>query len=287
MLSPRRAALLERETFCVASPRKPRSYRLCDYMPDRLLLRQGPPVSFDVRQPRRHRALSIPGRVRESCGKDDFRAFFLASRRQLPRATTKRSWRTGGPILDIVELFFTEEQGVPDWYVTNKLPRSATGAARSSAWHGHRAEARGAARSAPASTPARIARRPGYPESVPPRRLRRGELAIVLHVSLSQPHAAELSRRSAAARRPSSSGCASRSACEALQHEGSQTSEGSPPASASFCDQSRLHPALPRRAGITPFSWPERRYRPQAGVSRVCLGASAHLRVRGSSRPGG
>lgn len=53
-------------------------------------------------------------------GKDDF-ALFPARLAESFRRDDEEVMRTGQPKVNIVELFFNE-QGIPDWFVTNKLP---------------------------------------------------------------------------------------------------------------------------------------------------------------------
>ncbi len=63
----------------------------------------------------------------EVIGKDDFELFPERLAQDF-RRDDEEVFRTGEPKLNIVELFFND-QGVPDWYITNKLPlRDSAGA---------------------------------------------------------------------------------------------------------------------------------------------------------------
>jgi len=94
-------------------------YRLFDHMPD---------VSFFAKD--RHFHLMCASRQfverfgyrdeSELIGKDDFE-LFPARLAENFRRDDEEVMRTGEPKLNIVELFFNE-QGVPDWFITNKLP---------------------------------------------------------------------------------------------------------------------------------------------------------------------
>jgi len=94
-------------------------YRLFDYLPD---------VSFFAKdRDFRFVCASQPfverfGLRREAqvLGKDDF-ALFPPRLAESFRRDDEEIFRTEQPKLKIVELFFTE-QGIPDWFTTNKLP---------------------------------------------------------------------------------------------------------------------------------------------------------------------
>jgi AraC-like DNA-binding protein len=58
-------------------------------------------------------------------GRDDFE-LFPSRLAETFRADDEAVLRTGEPRLNLVELFFNR-QGIPDWYVTNKLPVRDTG----------------------------------------------------------------------------------------------------------------------------------------------------------------
>src|SRR5947209_1860471 len=115
----RRAALAERDRFLRRIDAATPFYRLFDHMPD---------VSFFAKD-HRFRLMCASQRFIERfgyhdesqvLGKDDFQLFPSRLAENF-RRDDEEILRTGQPKLNIVELFFTE-QGVPDWFVTNKLP---------------------------------------------------------------------------------------------------------------------------------------------------------------------
>ena len=72
-----------------------------------------------VRQPAFSRTLRIP-RGMEVIGREDFELFPPRLAESF-RLDDEEVFRTGQPKRNIVELFFNE-QGVPDWYITHKIP---------------------------------------------------------------------------------------------------------------------------------------------------------------------
>jgi len=94
-------------------------YRLFDHMPD---------VSFFAKD-RRFRLMCASQHFIERfgfhheaqvIGKDDF-SLFPSRIAESFRRDDEEVLRTGKPKLNIIELFFTR-QGVPDWFMTNKMP---------------------------------------------------------------------------------------------------------------------------------------------------------------------
>ncbi|MEA3206998.1 MAG: hypothetical protein QOE70_55 [Chthoniobacter sp.] len=94
-------------------------YRLFDLMPD---------VSFFAKD-RQFRLMCASQRFLERfgfreeaevIGKDDFE-LFPSRLAECFRRDDEEVMRTGQPKTNIVELFFTD-QGIPDWFITNKLP---------------------------------------------------------------------------------------------------------------------------------------------------------------------
>ena len=189
-------------------------------------------------------------------GKDDF-ALFPSRLAENFRRDDEEVMSTGQPKLNIVELFFTA-QGIPDWFVTNKLPLC---------------DRRG-----------RVVGLMGTVQSYEGRRqvlqpylqldravnyirenFRRGvsvkELASELHVSLRQLH-----RRFVEAFGSSPQAFIIKlriqAACEALQQEGSQISEVA--ASLGFCDQSAFTQLFQKHVGLTPLKY-QQRYRLRRG----------------------
>lgn len=94
-------------------------YRLFDHMPD---------VSFFAKNRKFHLMCASQRFIErfgfrdesEVIGKHDFE-LFPESLAENFRRDDEEVMRTGKPKLNIVELFFNE-QGVPDWFITNKLP---------------------------------------------------------------------------------------------------------------------------------------------------------------------
>ncbi len=243
--------LLERERYLRQIGPDTPFYRLFDHMPDmsffakdrhfRLMCAS---QHFIERFGFRHEAQVI--------GKTDF-DLFPSRLAENFRRDDEEIFRTGQPKLNIVELFFTG-QGIPDWFVTNKLPiRDRRG---------------------------RVIGLMGAVQSYEDRRqvlqpylqldravtyirenFRRGvsvkELASVLHVSLRQLH-----RRFVEAFGSSPQAFIVKlriqAACEALQQEGSQISEVA--ANLGFCDQSAFTQLFQKHVGLTPLKY-QKRYR--------------------------
>ena len=161
--------------------------------------------------------------------------------------------RTGEPKTNIVELFFTE-QGVPDWFITNKLPiRDHTGhiigVMGTVQSYEHRREV--------LQPYLQLDRAVAYIRD----HFRQGvsvkELAGVLRLSERQLH-----RKFVEAFGISSQAFIVKlriqAACEALQHEGSQIAQVA--SDLGFCDQSSFTQLFQRHVGITPLKY-QRRYR--------------------------
>jgi AraC-like DNA-binding protein len=119
MPAARRSALSAREKFLRRLGSDTPFYRLFDLMPD---------VSFFAKD-RQCRLMCASQQFikrfgfrdeAQVIGKDDF-ALFPARLAESFRRDDEEVMRTGQPKVNIVELFFTE-QGIPDWFVTNKLP---------------------------------------------------------------------------------------------------------------------------------------------------------------------
>lgn len=94
-------------------------YRLFDHMPDVSFFAKDSAFRFMCAS---RRFLERFGRAREEelVGLTDF-DLFPARLAENFRRDDEEVMRTGRPKLNIVELFFTE-QGLPDWFITNKLP---------------------------------------------------------------------------------------------------------------------------------------------------------------------
>ena len=115
----RSTALVTRERFLRRISQDTPFYQLFDLMPD---------VSFFAKD-REFRFMCASQRFIERfgyhhesdiIGRDDF-DLFPSRLAENFRRDDEEVLRTGAPKRDIVELFFTE-QGVPDWFITHKLP---------------------------------------------------------------------------------------------------------------------------------------------------------------------
>jgi PAS domain S-box-containing protein len=244
-------AAAERDHFLRRIDASTPFYRLFDHMPD---------VSFFAKDHRfrlmcaSQRFIERFGFQHESqvLGKDDF-MLFPSRLAENFRRDDEEVLRTGEPKLNIVELFFTE-QGVPDWFVTTKLPiRDRRGTVIGVMGTVQSYEARREV----LRPYLQLDRAVNYIQE----NFRRGvsvkELAIVLHISLRQlqrrfveafgigPQAFIIKLRVQAA-------------CEALQREGSQISEVA--ASLGFCDQSAFTQLFQKHVGLTPLKY-QQRYR--------------------------
>ena len=247
----RPAALADRARFLRRIDPGTPFYRLFDHMPD---------VAFFAKD-RQFRLQCASQRFIERfgfreeaqvIGKDDFELFPSRLAENF-RRDDEEIMRTGEAKLNIVELFFTE-QGVPDWFVTNKLPIRDRG--------GRVIGVMGTVQSYEARRQVlqpylQLDRAVTYIRE----NFRRGvsvkELAHVLHVSLRQLH-----RRFVEAFGSSPQAFIIKlrvqAACEALQHEGSQISEVA--ASLGFCDQSAFTQLFQKHVGLTPLKY-QKRYR--------------------------
>src|SRR2546430_14118962 len=117
MPSPRQKALAFRERFlrCVSSETP--FYRLFDMMPDVSFFakdRQFPLVCASQRFIERFGFRNAA----EGIAKDDFELFPPRLAESF-RRDDEDVLRTGKPTPNIIELFFTD-QGIPDWFITNK-----------------------------------------------------------------------------------------------------------------------------------------------------------------------
>lgn len=255
MPKPRQSALAERERFLRQLGAETPFYRLFDHMPD---------VSFFAKD-RHFRLMCASQRFVERfgfreeaqvIGKDDF-ALFPSRLAENFRRDDEEILSTGEPKLNIVELFFTE-QGVPDWFVTNKLPlRDLRGRVIGlmgtvQSYEGRRQVLQPYLQLDRAVTYIRENFRRGVSVK---------ELGHVLHVSLRQLH-----RRFVEAFGSSPQAFIIKlriqAACEALQREGSQISEVA--TSLGFCDQSAFTQLFQKHVGLTPLKY-QHRYRLRRG----------------------
>jgi PAS domain S-box-containing protein len=227
-------------------------YRLFDYLPD---------VSFFAKdRDFRFVCASKPfverfGLKDESqvLGKDDF-ALFPSRLAESFRQDDEEIIRTGQPRLKIVELFFTE-QGIPDWFTTNKLPirnRAGDLVGIMGTVQSYEGRKRGL------EPYLQIDRAVAYIRE----NFRRGvsikELSHVVHVSPRQLHRKFVDAFGVS---PQAFIIKLRiqAACEALQREDLQIAEVA--MDLGFCDQSSFTQLFQKHVGLTPLKY-QKRFRP-------------------------
>jgi AraC-like DNA-binding protein len=158
---------------------------------------------------------------------------------------------TGEPKLNIVELFFNE-QGVPDWFITHKLPvRDRQGRVIGLMGTAHSYAGRLGETQAPQTVERAL--------TIIRENFRRGltvkELANLLHVTPRQLH-----RKFVAAFGTSPQAFIVKlrvqAACEALQQADSQISAVAE--TLGFCDQSAFTQLFQKYVGLTPFKYQQR-----------------------------
>jgi AraC-like DNA-binding protein len=249
MPSTREAALAERERFLRRLGTATPFYQLFDLMPD---------VSFFAKD-RRFRLMCASERFlarfgfreeSEVIGKEDF-DIFPSRLAENFRRDDEEIVRTGQPKRNIVELFFTD-QGIPDWFVTNKLPLRDRA--------GHVLGIMGTVQSYELRRQVlqpylQIDRAVAHIRENFRRNVSVKELAHVVHLSPRQLH-----RKFVEAFGTSPQAFIVKlriqAACEALQREGSQISEVA--RELGFCDQSAFTQLFQRHVGLTPLRYQKR-----------------------------
>jgi AraC-like DNA-binding protein len=249
MSLPRQKAVAARERFIRRIGTDTPFYRLFDLMPD---------VSFFAKDSNfrlmcaNRRFVERFGFRDESqvVGKDDFELFPPRLAENF-RRDDEEVLRTGKPKLNIVELFFTD-QGIPDWFITNKLPlRDRRDRVIGVMGTVHSYEGRRQV----LQPFLQLDRAVAYIRE----NFRRGvtvkELSYAVHISPrhlhrqfvdtfgSSPQAFIIKLRIQAA-------------CEALQREGSQISEVA--RDLGFCDQSSFTQLFQKHVGLTPLKYQKR-----------------------------
>lgn len=224
------------------------------------LLEHLPGISFFVKDHKlrllfanRHFIESVGRRQpNEVLGREDFQLFPPRLAENFRRDDLE-VLRGGGPRLNIVELFFNA-QGIPDWFVTNKLPL-----------HSKRGRVIGVMGTTQAlgqamnnlHTSQSVQRALDWIRSHFRRNMRIVELADAIGISARQLHRKFIE----------AFGCSPQTfimklrvqaACEALQHADAQISAVA--TSLGFCDQSALTRHFHRHMGITPLHY-QRRFR--------------------------
>jgi len=228
-------------------------YRLFDLMPD---------VSFFAKD-RDYRFVCASQRFIERfgfreewqvIGRDDFE-LFPSRLAESFRRDDEEILRTGEPKVNIVELFFTE-QGIPDWFMTNKIPlRDAAGRVIGLMGTVQDYEHRRLVLQPYLQLDRAVAYiREHFRSGVTVR-----ELSEVVHLSPRQLH-----RKFVEAFGVSPQAFIVKlriqAACESLQKEGSQISEVA--RELGFCDQSAFTQLFQKHVGLTPLNY-QRRYRLQ------------------------
>jgi len=183
----------------------------------------------------------------EIIGKDDFELFPTRLAESF-RRDDEEVMRSGDPKLNIVELFFTQ-QGIPDWFVTNKLPLRDR--------KGHVIGVMGTVQSYEGRRQVlqpylQLDRAVSYIRE----HFRQGvtvtELAEIVHLSPRQLHR-KFVETFGSSPQAFIMKLRIQAACEALQHEGSQISEVAE--ALGFCDQSSFTQQFHKHMGLTPLKY--------------------------------
>lgn len=243
------AASSDRERFLSRIGPLTPFYRLFDHMPDVSFFAKDQHFRFMCAS---QRFIERFGFREESqvIGKDDF-ALFPSRLAENFRRDDEKVMATGDSMVNIVELFFTE-QGVPDWFVTNKLAlRDRAGRiigvmGTVQSYEGRREVLQPYLQLDRAVAYIREHFRSGVSVK---------ELSAVLHLSPRQLH-----RKFVEAFGSSPQAFIVKlriqAACEALQREGSQINEVV--SDLGFCDQSAFTQLFQRHIGLTPLKYQQR-----------------------------
>lgn len=227
------------------SPETP-FYRLFDFMPDVAFFAKDNQFRFMCASRRFIERFGFRDEA-QVVGLNDFDLFPSRLAESFRRDDTE-VFATGSPKLNIVELFFTD-QGIPDWFMTNKLPlRDRQGRIIGLMGTVHSYEGRREI----LQPYLQLDRAVAYIRE----NFRRGvsvkELAHVVHLSPRQLHRKFVETFGSS---PQSFIMKLRiqSACEALQKEGSQISEVA--RDLGFCDQSAFTQLFQKHVGLTPLKY--------------------------------
>ena len=255
MSLPRAKALAARDRFlrCIGSETP--FYRLFDHLPD---------VSFFAKD--RHFRLMCASRqfierfgFREESqlvGRDDFELFPPRLAENF-RRDDEDVLRTGEPKRNIVELFFTD-QGIPDWFVTHKLPiRDRAGRVVGVMGTVHSFEGRRAGVQSYLELDRAVAFiRDHFRSGVSVK-----ELSAVMNLSPRQLHR-KFTEVFGASPQSFILKLRVQAACEALQRESAQIAEVA--RELGFCDQSAFTQLFQKHMGVTPRKY-QQRYRLRRG----------------------
>jgi PAS domain S-box-containing protein len=248
-------ALAERERFLKQLSPDTAFYRLFDHMPDVSFFAKDRGFRFICASRRFYERFGFSSEV-EILGKCDFDIFPPRLAENF-RRDDELVMSTGEPKLNIVELFFTQ-QGIPDWFVTNKLPLrdrkdrviGVMGTVQS--YEGRKQLLQPYLQLDRAVTYIREHFRTGVTVA---------ELAEIVHLSPRQLHRKFVETFGSS---PQSFIMKLRiqAACEALQKESSQIGEVA--REMGFCDQSSFTQQFQKHVGLTPMRY-QRQFRLRVG----------------------
>lgn len=221
-------------------------YRLFDPMPDVSFFMKDKEFRFMGASRHFYERFGF-SREEEIIGRDDFE-LFPARLAESFRRDDEEVMQAGEPRLNIVELFFTE-QGIPDWFVTNKFPlRDRKGRVIGlmgtvQSYEGRRQVLQPYLQLDRAVAYIREHFRTGVTVT---------ELAEIVHLSPRQLHRKFVDTFGSS---PQAFIMKLRiqAACEALQKEGSQISEVA--MELGFCDQSSFTQQFHKHVGLTPLKY--------------------------------
>ena len=249
MASARETVLHQRERFLRQIGAETPFYRLFDLMPDTSFFAKDRHFRLMCASQRFYERFGFRSEA-QVIGKDDF-DLFPARIAESFRRDDAEVMRTGQPKVNIVELFFTD-QGIPDWFITNKLPLLDTrgrliGLMGTVQSYEHRRQVlQPYMQLDRAVTYIREHFRSGVSVK---------ELANAVHLSPRQLH-----RKFVEAFGTSPQAFIVKlriqAACESLQLEGSQISEVA--SELGFCDQSSFTQLFQKHVGITPLKYQKR-----------------------------
>jgi AraC-like DNA-binding protein len=183
----------------------------------------------------------------EIIGKDDF-TLFPPRLAEHFRADDEAIITTGKPMLNIVELFFNS-QGIPDWFITNKLPVFD----RKGKTIGVMGMTQSYAGKKEMLQPyLQIDRAVDYIRQHFRERITVEDLAKMVHLSSRQLHR-KFVETFGSSPQAFIMKLRIQAACEALQHEGSQIGEVA--RELGFCDQSSFTQHFQKHVGLTPLKY--------------------------------
>jgi PAS domain S-box-containing protein len=230
-------------------------HRLFDHMPEVSFFAKDSRFCFVAASRRFYERFGFT-EERQIIGKNDF-DLFPTKLAESFRKDDEEVIRKGQPKLNIMELFFTQ-QGIPDWFVTNKLPVcdrdgnaiGVMGAVQS--YEGRKQVMQPYLQLDRAVNYIREHFRTGVTIS---------ELAELVHLSPRQLHR-KFVETFGSSPQAFIMKLRIQAACESLQQEGRQISEVA--AEIGFCDQSSFTQQFQKHVGLTPMRY-QRQFRMRAG----------------------